>query len=68
MAIELPLFSRIMQTRYHLEEFRERNLILRRAITFCLLKGASVPSEFLEIFVYLFCKKSLVSNETGDIF
>ena len=40
LAIELPLFSRIMQTRYHLKELSERNLILARVIKFCLLKGA----------------------------
>ena len=53
-----------MQTRYHLKEFRERNLILRIVIKFCLLKGALVHWEVFQIFAYLSCKKSLVSNET----
>ena len=49
LAIELPLFSRIMQTRYHLKEFKEWNLILRRLMKFI---------------VYFSCKNILVSNET----
>ena len=30
LAIELPLFSKVMQTRYHLKERNEQNLILVR--------------------------------------
>ena len=42
LAIELPLFSRIMQIGYHLKEFRERNLTLVRIIKFCSPKGAVI--------------------------
>ena len=40
LAIELPLFSKIMQTRYHLKELSMRNFILARVLKFWLLKGA----------------------------
>ena len=49
----------MMKTRHHLREFRERNLILEELQNFAL-----VPSEFLEIFVYLSFKRIFVSIKT----
>ena len=39
LAIKLPLFSKIMQTKHHLKEFSERNLILARVVTLCIFEG-----------------------------
>ena len=39
LAMELPLFSKIMQTRYHSKELSERNSILARDVKFCSFKG-----------------------------
>ena len=43
LAIELPLFSKSMQTRYHLKEFSKWNLMHASVVKFWLLKGALVP-------------------------
>ena len=55
LAIELPLFSKIMQPKHHSKEFSERNLILARVVKRHTLKGNC----------YLSCKTSLVSFETA---
>ena len=38
LAIELPCFSKIMQTRYHSKELSEQNLILTRVVKSCSFK------------------------------
>ena len=38
LAIELTLFSRIMQTRYNSKELSEWNFILARVVKFCSFK------------------------------
>ena len=38
LAIELLLFSKIMQSRYHPKGLGEQNLILARVVKFCFIK------------------------------
>ena len=64
LAIARPLYFRIMQSRYHLKGFRERNLILVRVVKFCILKGALLPWKFLEIFCLCAFQKKFSFNET----
>ena len=61
MAKELPLFYKMMQTRYHLTEFGAQNLILARNVRFFYLKGLSllvILGNFLLIFGKKLCKLS----------
>ena len=46
LAIELSLFSKIMQTIYHSKELSKRNLIIARVVKI----EALVPWEFEEVF------------------
>ena len=58
MSIELPLFSKMRQVRYHSNEFSERNLILATVVKFCLVKEALVPWEFYEILCLSFLQNN----------
>ena len=53
LAIELPLFSKILQTKHHSREFSERHLIFARVVALGTFKRNS----------YLSCITSLVSFE-----
>ena len=64
LAIELPLFSRIMQTRYHLKEFRELNLIPRIVIKSFLNFRVFSPLGIFGNSLFFVLQKMLVSNET----
>ena len=55
LAIELPLFSKIMQNKHPSKEFSERHLILARVVTLCIFKGK----------FYLSCKTRLVAFENA---
>ena len=54
-----------MQTRHHLKEFSERNLILRRIIKLCISSlGFSLLGSFGNL-LFICLAECLVSNETG---
>ena len=55
LALELSLFSKIIQTKHHSKEFSERNLIHAKVVTLRIFKGN----------FYISCKTSLVSFETA---